>query len=87
MLYLKTMWRQVMLAVALLVLYALPLQAVPVSGFGAANLEPATKLGAWPDRQLFSRHHLNHDQEGWDPELVPGLISNREYQYSRVLAG
>ncbi|WP_139924355.1 acyltransferase family protein [Hymenobacter sp. DG01] len=87
-LYLKTTWRQqVWLAVGLLVLYAALLQLVPVPGIGPANLEPATNLGAWLDRLLFSRHHLNHDQEGWDPESVLGLIPSVGTGILGLLAG
>ena len=74
-LYLKTGWRtQALLLLALLGGYAVLLQLVPVPGFGPANLAPATNLGAWLDRLVFSNAHLSNDQEGWDPESLLGTL-------------
>ena len=73
--YLKTNWRtQVALLAALLLGYAALLQLVPVPGFGPANLEPATNLGAWLDRSLFTEAHLWKQSRTWDPEGLLGTL-------------
>ncbi|WP_078011457.1 acyltransferase family protein [Hymenobacter sp. CRA2] len=72
-LFLTTTWRtQLWVLLGLLGGYNVLLQLVPVPGVGAANLEPATNLGAWLDRLVFTKRHLYQDQQGWDPE---GLLS------------
>ncbi|MDU0371221.1 acyltransferase family protein [Hymenobacter endophyticus] len=74
-LFLKTTWRQqVWLGVGLLVFYNVLLQLVPVPGIGAANLEPATNLGAWLDKQLFTVNHIFLKDKGWDPESLLGTL-------------
>jgi predicted acyltransferase len=73
--YLKTSWRtQVGLLVAFLAGYAVLLQLVPVPGFGPANLEPATNLGAWLDRTIFTEAHLWKQSRTWDPEGLLGTL-------------
>jgi predicted acyltransferase len=73
--YLKTSWRtQLLLLATLLLGYAALLQLVPVPGFGLANLEPATNLGAWLDRSLFTEAHLWQQSHTWDPEGLLGTL-------------
>jgi predicted acyltransferase len=73
--YLKTSWRtQLLLLAAFLVGYAALLQLVPVPGVGPANLEPATNLGAWLDRTLFTEAHLWKQSRTWDPEGLLGTL-------------
>ncbi|MCB2407662.1 acyltransferase family protein [Hymenobacter lucidus] len=73
-LFLKTTARQqAWLLTIILVGYNVLLQLVPVPGIGAANLEPATNLGAWLDRLLLGEAHLWKISKTWDPE---GLLSS-----------
>ncbi|OGX87277.1 DUF5009 domain-containing protein [Hymenobacter lapidarius] len=73
--FLKTSWRtQAWLVVVFLVSYAVLMQVVPVPGFGPANLEPATNLGAWLDRLVFSEAHLWKSSKTWDPEGLLGTL-------------
>ena len=65
---------QVGLVAAFLVGYAVLMQLVPVPGFGPANLEPATNLGAWLDRLVFSEAHLWKQSRTWDPEGLLGTL-------------
>ena len=72
---LKTNWRtQVWLIVTFLIGYAVLMQLVPVPGFGPANLEPSTNLGAWLDRLIFSEAHLWKTSKTWDPEGLLGTL-------------
>ncbi|RYU79127.1 acyltransferase family protein [Hymenobacter persicinus] len=74
-LFVKTGWRtQVGLLAGALVLYSVLLQGVPVPGFGAANLEPATNFGAWLDRLVFGENHLWKQSRTWDPEGLLGTL-------------
>ncbi|GAB2453422.1 DUF5009 domain-containing protein [Hymenobacter qilianensis] len=71
--FVKTGWRtQAWLLGGILVLYNILMQVVPVPGFGPANLEPATNLGAWLDRLILGENHLWKSSKTWDPE---GLLS------------
>ncbi|MBH8558495.1 acyltransferase family protein [Hymenobacter negativus] len=73
--FLKTNWRtQVWLMVSFLIGYAVLMQLVPVPGFGPANLEPATNLGAWLDRTIFTEAHLWKQSKTWDPEGLLGTL-------------
>jgi len=73
--YLKTSWRtQVALLLGFLISYAVLLQLVPVPGFGPANLEPTTNLGAWLDRTIFTEAHLWKQSHTWDPEGLLGTL-------------
>ena len=73
--FLKTSWRtQIWLLVSFLAGYAVLIQLVPVPGFGPANLEPATNLGAWLDRLVFSEAHLWKQSKTWDPEGLLGTL-------------
>lgn len=72
LLFLKTRWQtRAWIMAALLLLYWALLTLVPVPGLGAANLEPATNLGAWIDNRLLGGH-LWSQSKVWDPE---GLLS------------
>ena len=73
--FLETSWRtQVWLVISFLVGYAVLLQLVPVPGFGPANLEPTTNLGAWLDRTIFTEAHLWKQSRTWDPEGLLGTL-------------
>lgn len=73
--FLKTSWRtQVGLLVGLLIGYAVLLQLVPVPGFGPANLNPETNLGAWLDRLVLTEPHLWKTSKTWDPEGLLGTL-------------
>ncbi|MBH8568984.1 DUF1624 domain-containing protein [Microvirga sp. STS02] len=73
--FLKTNWRtQVWLMVSFLIGYAVLMQLVPVPGFGPGNLEPATNLGAWLDRTIFTEAHLWKQSKTWDPEGLLGTL-------------
>ncbi|MBF9220217.1 acyltransferase family protein [Hymenobacter ruricola] len=73
--FLKTSWRtQLWLIAGLLIGYAVLMQLVPVPGFGPANLEPATNLGAWLDRLIISEPHLWKQSRTWDPEGLLGTL-------------
>ncbi|WP_324676701.1 acyltransferase family protein [Hymenobacter sp. GOD-10R] len=72
-LFLKTNWRtQAWLLLSILVVYNVLMQLVPVPGFGPANLNPETNLGAWFDRLILGEAHLWKSSRTWDPE---GLLS------------
>ena len=87
-LYLITSWRtQVALLVGVLVSYAALMQLVPVPGFGAANLEPTTNLGAWIDRTILGEHHLWAQSRTWDPEGLLGTLPALGTGLLGILAG
>jgi predicted acyltransferase len=74
-LYLVTGWRtQLALLVGVLASYAVLMQLVTVPGFGPANLEPTTNLGAWVDRTILGEHHLWPHSRTWDPEGLLGTL-------------
>ncbi|MFC6224397.1 acyltransferase family protein [Hymenobacter artigasi] len=90
--FLKTSWRtQIWLIVSFLIGYAVLMQLVPVPGFGPANLEPTTNLGAWLDRTIFTEAHLWKQSKTWDPEgllgtlpaLATGLLGSLTAQWLR----
>ncbi|MBT9394294.1 DUF1624 domain-containing protein [Hymenobacter sp. NST-14] len=73
--FVKTGWRtQLGLLAVLLIGYNGLLQLVPVPGFGPANLEPATNLGAWLDRTVLGENHLWVQSKTWDPEGLLGTL-------------
>jgi predicted acyltransferase len=73
--FLKTSWRtQAWLIAGFLISYAVLMQLVPVPGFGPANLEPSTNLGAWLDRLVFTEPHLWKQSKTWDPEGLLGTL-------------
>jgi len=73
LIFLKTNWRtQLWLLIGILVGYNVLMQLVPVPGYGPANLNPETNLGAWLDRLLLGEAHLWKSSRTWDPE---GLLS------------
>jgi len=74
-LYIKTNVRtQIAIAAVCLIGYYLIMTLVPVPGVGPANLEPATNLGAWLDRLVFTPNHLWAQSKTWDPEGLLGTI-------------
>lgn len=75
LIYLKTTARaQLYIAAALLLGYYIVMNFVPVPGFGPANLEPETNLGAWLDRLIFTENHLWKSSRTWDPEGFLGTF-------------
>jgi predicted acyltransferase len=75
LIFLKTNTRtQLYTAGALLIIYYLLMTVVPVPGFGPANLEPETNLGAWLDRLIFTENHLWQSSKTWDPEGLLGTM-------------
>ncbi len=75
LLYVKTNIRtQIITAAGCLIGYYLLMTLVPVPGYGAPNLEPATNLGAWIDRSVFTENHLWSASRTWDPEGLLGTI-------------
>jgi predicted acyltransferase len=87
-LYLVTGWRtQVALLVGVLVSYTVLMQLVPVPGFGPANLEPATNLGAWVDRTMLGERHLWAQSRTWDPEGLLGTLPALGTGLLGILAG
>ena len=74
-LYIKTTTRtQLYIAATCLIGYYLIMTLIPVPGVGHASLEPATNLGAWIDRSVFTTNHLWSDSKIWDPEGILGTI-------------
>ncbi|WP_246010674.1 acyltransferase family protein [Hymenobacter perfusus] len=72
-LFLKTNRKQqIGLLAFVLIFYNVLMQLVPVPGFGPANLEAGTNLGAWLDRAVLGEAHLWKQSRTWDPE---GLLS------------
>jgi len=75
LIYIKTSGKvQAIIAAVLLIGYYLLMNFVPVPGFGPANLEPATNLGAWVDRMVFTENHLWKFSRTWDPEGLLGTL-------------
>ncbi|HEX8428491.1 acyltransferase family protein [Hymenobacter sp.] len=74
-LFLKTTQRQqIGLLAFCLIFYNVLMQVVPVPGFGPANLEASTNLGAWLDRLVFTEKHLWSSSRTWDPEGLLGTL-------------
>lgn len=67
----KSIFRTIIL---LLVGYWALMMFVPVPGFGPANLEKETNLGAWLDRTLLTEAHLWKSSKTWDPEGILSTI-------------
>lgn len=57
-----------------LISYYLIMNFIPVPGFGPANLNPETNLGAWLDRLLLGTNHLWAESKTWDPEGMLGSL-------------
>ncbi|MBK0381456.1 DUF5009 domain-containing protein [Pedobacter sp. SD-b] len=60
--------------IVLLSSYWLMMILIPVPGFGAANLEMESNLGAWLDRTLLTENHLWILSKTWDPEGILGTL-------------
>jgi len=54
--------------------YFIIMTFIPVPGVGYANLEPATNMGAWIDRLVFTTNHLWSESHTWDPEGLLGTL-------------
>jgi len=79
-LFLKTNYKaQVYIGAAILIIYAMLMQLVPVPGVGYPNLEPTTNLAAWLDNKLLAGH-LWSASKVWDPEgilsTLPAIVSS-----------
>ena len=86
--YLKTDWRgQFLLIISLLAGYAALMQLVPVPGFGPANLNPDTNLGAWLDRTVLGTAHLWKESRTWDPEGLLGTLPATATALLGLMAG
>ncbi len=71
-LFIKTNYKaQIYIGAALLIIYAILMNLVPVPGVGPASLEPTKNLGAWLDRIVLG-NHLWASSKVWDPE---GILS------------
>lgn len=74
--YIKTTRKtQLWLFGILLVMYYILMCFIPVPGFGPANLNPQTNLGAWIDRSVFGTAHLWKFSVTWDPEGLLGTMT------------
>ncbi|MDB5154938.1 MAG: hypothetical protein JWR54_3689 [Mucilaginibacter sp.] len=74
-LYIKTSQKtRDWLFVIALVSYYIIMNFIPVPDVGYANLEPATNMGAWIDRLIFTPNHLWAETHTWDPEGLLGTI-------------
>jgi len=75
LIYIITDYRiQSALFILILIGYYLLMTRVPVPGYGQANLQPETNLGAWLDRLLFTPAHLWNQSRTWDPEGLLGTL-------------
>ncbi len=74
-LYIKTSQRtrDVLFALILIGYYVL-MTFMPVPDTGVASLLPATNMGAWVDRTVFSTNHLWVESHTWDPEGLLGTL-------------
>lgn len=60
------------IGIALLIVYWVIMNFIPVPGVGFANLGKETNMGAWLDRTLLTEAHLY--QKTWDPEGILSTI-------------
>jgi len=58
----------------LLIGYYILMVFVPVPDTGHPSLDPATNMGAWLDRVVFSTNHLWAESHTWDPEGLLGTL-------------
>jgi len=73
LIFLKTNEKNVLkIGIAILIVYWLLMNFIPVPGIGDANLGKETNLGAWLDRTLLTEAHLWKSVKTWDPE---GILS------------
>ncbi len=87
LIFIKTSWlTQFRIGLGLLVAYWLIMTVLPVPGYGPANLDPETNIGAWLDRLLMSGH-LWSQTVTWDPESILGTIPAVATCLSGVMAG
>jgi predicted acyltransferase len=63
---------QIYITAAILILYCILMNYVPVPGLGFATMDAETNLGAWLDRTILGTDHLWRAVKTWDPE---GLLS------------
>lgn len=73
--FVKTSTRtQFITFVVILISYWIIMTFIPVPGFGTANLQPETNIGAWLDRTVFTEAHLWSSSKTWDPEGLLGTL-------------
>jgi predicted acyltransferase len=73
--FIKTDYKaQIGLLIFFLIAYYLLLTQIQVPGYGPANLQPETNLGAWIDRTLLGTNHLWKQSRTWDPEGLLGTL-------------
>ncbi|MBW4891747.1 DUF1624 domain-containing protein [Mucilaginibacter sp. HMF5004] len=70
-----------------LIAYYLIINFVPVPGFGPANLEAKTNLGAWLDRTVLGEAHLWKESKVWDPEGLLGTLPSAATGLFGILMG
>lgn len=71
--FIKTNFKQqLILFTSILIIYYLLMCFVPVPGYGASNLEPATNLAAWLDTTILTTKHMWSGSKVYDPE---GILS------------
>lgn len=74
-LYIKTSQKvRDWLFVIILISYYAIMAFVPVPDTGIPSLLPATNMGAWIDRVVFSTNHLWSESHTWDPEGLFGTL-------------
>lgn len=67
----KTIFRTIII---ILLSYWALMTFMPVPGFGPANLEKETNLGAWLDRTILTEAHLWKAAITWDPEGISSTL-------------
>jgi len=88
LLFLKTNWKQQLyIFIALLIGYWVIMTLVPVPGYGAANLDKETNIGAWIDRLILTENHLWIYSKTWDPEGILGTFPSIATGISGLLTG
>lgn len=74
-LYLKTSQKtRDWLFAVFLISYYIIMVFVPVPDTGIPSLDPATNMGAWLDRTVFTPDHLWAESHTWDPEGLLGTL-------------
>jgi predicted acyltransferase len=74
LLYLKANVRtQILVAIALLLLYWTLMTLLPIPGIGASNLEKGTNFASYID-SIFLKNHMWSQSKTWDPEGILSTI-------------
>ncbi|MBS1747825.1 MAG: DUF5009 domain-containing protein [Bacteroidetes bacterium] len=73
--FLKTGFKQQLtIFFSILIIYYILMCFVPVPGYGASNLEPATNLAAWLDTTILTTKHMWSGSKVYDPEGILSTI-------------